>query len=71
MSAKRCGLASLLLNIKGIPLSFAKLLSFLVNGEFYFTNLLLGFPRRLVVPRKPIFRLATCNELRAENNGWN
>ena len=27
-------------------------------------SLLLGFPRRLVVARKPIFRLSTRNELR-------
>ena len=54
MSAKRCGLASLLLNIKGL---IPEILSFAVNVEFYFTSLLLGFPHRLVVARKPIFRL--------------
>ena len=36
----------------------------MINGEFYFTSLLLGFPRRLVVARKPIFRLTVCNELK-------
>ena len=35
----------------------------MVNGEFYFTSLLLDFPRRLVVARKPIFRLTVHNEL--------
>ena len=39
--------------------------SFAVNGEFYFTSLLLGFLRRLVAARKPIFRLTARNELRA------
>ena len=34
-----------------------------VNGEFYFTSLLLGFLHRLVVARKPIFRLTAHNEL--------
>ena len=63
MSAKRCGLASLLLNIKGLPPRFTKLVSFAVSGEFYFTSLLLGFPRRLVVVRKPIFRLTARNEV--------
>ena len=64
MSAKRCGLASLLLNINGaLPPRFTKLVSFVVNGEFYFTNLLLGFLRRLVVPCKPMFRLPASNEL--------
>ena len=64
MSAKRYGLASLLLDIKEPTPGITKLVSFAVNGEFYFTSLLLGFPRRLVVARKPIFRLTTCNELR-------
>ena len=64
MSAKRCGLASLLLNIKDLPLGFTKLVSFAVSGEFYFTSLLLGFPHRLVGARKPIFRLTSCNELK-------
>ena len=64
MSAKRYGLASLLLDIKEPTPRFTKLVSFAVNGEFYFTSLLLGFPRRLVVARKPIFRLTTRNELR-------
>ena len=59
MSAKRCGLASLLLNIKGL---IPEILSFAVNVEFYFTSLLLGFPRRLVVARKPVFRLTARNE---------
>ena len=63
MSSKRCGLASLLLNIKGPSPRFTKLVSFAVNGEFYFTTLLLGFPCRLVVAHKPIFRLTACNEL--------
>ena len=63
MSAKRCGLASLLLNIKGPIPRFTKLVSFAVNGGFYFTSLLLGFLRRLVVARKPTFSLAACNEL--------
>ena len=35
----------------------------MVNGEFYFTSLLLDFLRRLVVARKPIFRLTVHNEL--------
>ena len=63
MSSKRCGLASLLLNIKGPSPRFTKLVSFGVNGEFYFTTLLLGFLHRLVVARKSIFRLTTRNEL--------
>ena len=65
MSAKRCGLALLLLNIKGPTPRFPKLVSFAANGEFYFMSLLLGFPRRLVVARKPIYRLTARNELRA------
>ena len=36
--------------------------SFEVNGEFYFTSLLLGFPRRLILACKPIL-LTVCNEL--------
>ena len=64
MSAKRCGLASLLLNIKGPTPRFTKLVSFAVSGEFYFTSLLLGFPHRLVVARKSIFRLTAHNELK-------
>ena len=63
MSAKRCGLASLLLNIKGPTPRFTKLVGFAVNGELYFTSQLLGFPHRLVVARKPIFRLIVRNEL--------
>ena len=43
MSAKRCGLASLLLNIKGPTPSFTKLVSFAVNGGFYVTSLLLAY----------------------------
>ena len=63
MSAKRCGLASFLLNIKGPTPGFTKLVSFAVNSEFYLTSPLLGFLRRLVVAGKPIFRLTVCNEL--------
>ena len=37
--------------------------SFAVNGELYFTSLL-GFSCRLVVERKPIFRLTAHNELK-------
>ena len=62
MPARGGGLASLLLNIKGPTPSFTKLVSFAINGGFYFTSLLLGLPRRLVVARKPIF-LTVCNEL--------
>ena len=43
MSAKRCGLTSLLLKIKGPTLSFAQLPSFVVKGEFYFTSHFSGF----------------------------
>ena len=52
--------------IKGLAPRFTKLVSFAVNSEFHSTSLLLGFPHRLIVPRKPIFRLpaAACNELR-------
>ena len=35
----------------------------MVNGEFYFTSLLLDFLRGLVVACKPIFRLTVRNEL--------
>ena len=35
MSPKRCGLPSLLLNMKGATLRFAKLLSFAINGALF------------------------------------
>ena len=62
MSAKRCGLAPLLLNINGPAPEFTKLVSFMVNGEFYFMSLLLGFLLRLVVAPKSLFRLTVHNE---------
>ena len=48
-------------SIMGLTPRFTKLVSFAVNGEFYFTSLLLGFPRRLLVASKPIFRLTARN----------
>ena len=51
----------ILLNIRGLPPEI--LVSLAVNGEFYFTSLLLGFPCRLVVALKPVFRLTACSEL--------
>ena len=48
MSAKRFGLASLLINIKGPTPEFQyKLFSFVVNGELYFTGQFSGLPRGL------------------------
>ena len=44
MSAKRCGLASLLFNIKGPA---PKLLSVTVNSELYFIGHFSGLPCRL------------------------
>ena len=45
------------------PRDSLSLLSFAVSGEFYFTSLLLGFPRRLVVARKPVFRFTARSEV--------
>ena len=62
MFAKRCGLVSLLLNTKGPTPSLTKLLSFAVNGEFYFTGQFSGLLGGLSPNHWPLKWPPVCNE---------